>query len=163
MGTIKGSHMMKRNALLLLCGLLTITGCSTSVTDLTNDSKYSFMIGKQYQTQDDFVVTASQSQKKHLYLDHFGEQGVPERNEIKKETPYRYESSTIYGVLLKGSIFQISKVERHKNMELDQIDYEAKVISEGQFKGYIINVSFLTAGTVPEAPKFLDKYALEVK
>jgi hypothetical protein len=153
-----GEKIMKKLSLLLIALLL--AGCS-SRTNLNGDAKFNSMLLKSFVLQDDLVVFKHQGSKGTYKVIGFDFQGIPSRKEIKNKFPYRHESNLIYGVLAKGAQFKITNIYLFRNVETSQIRYEAQVLSDGLFKGKTIEVSLLTDGS--EVPKFLDKYAVEVK
>ena len=136
-----GGQEMKKIFLAMISGLLMLTGCMT-VKDLSSDPKYKEIINKEYQTQADFAVFTFQDNKKEYVLDKFGTQDIPELSKIDK-FPFHYYGNTIYGILPKGTHFNVIKIRFEKTFESSHVFYMAKIL-DGPFKGYDINVTFLT-------------------
>ena len=60
-----------------------------------------------------------------------------------------------------GTTFQIMHVERVSTIEFSFVDIYAKVTSEGNFKGTVMDVGIVTDQT-KKPPVFRDKYAEEI-
>src|SRR5438552_2222523 len=116
-----------------------ITACrGERITNLDSNPEFSFMRGRQFKAVRDFVVMKYTASDQEFKLHIPGTSGVPELQNILQQLPFEYEGAIVYGVLKKGSVFKIVHILRHANVEYNQIDYSAMVVSDGPFKDKIM-------------------------
>ena len=148
-----------KKCFLVIFALISMLGCS-KIEDISKRPEYSGMIKKEFITKEEFAVFQFSDKKSGYYLDRFGTQDIPAKSSMGS-FPFNYYGNTILGVLPKGSIFRITKITLKRGFESTHIWYYGEIVSDGQFKGYSVNVTFLEDyGT--DKPKFDDKYAVEV-
>jgi hypothetical protein len=111
--------------------------------DHTQESKYSFLVGKTFITKTDLVLL-QQSDSKQITVDKFGGPETPKREEMKNKFPYRFYASKILGVLPSGSVFKVVKVTEEGTLRF--VYYYATLIksTNNEFVGKNIHVTSLT-------------------
>lgn len=153
---------MKKYILFFIALLL--VGCTTKTEVLNEENGYKELIGKRYKMAQDFVLyRSSNTLSERISVDFYGEEGIPEKEEMKKEFPFRYQSNIIYGELSKGSVIEIVKIEREKTFESSYLNIWAERVHDPKEEFEIFDVRLLTTGLASEPPIFTEKYAIEVK
>lgn len=150
--------MTKRLAFFLALALL--AGCTRS-TNLNTHPDYAGFVGKEYKTKVDLaVVKSSESKSKYIFYAP-GQGGLPKKFDEMKSFPFQHESRTIYGILPKGSVLKVVKIQRTRSIEWNMVDYYVTVESLGPFQGQLILALMLTDSDAQPVPKLSAKYMEE--
>lgn len=120
--------------------------------DLSNQKRYEVIIGREYKTQIDLVIHNINRDFEEYLLTPPGGFLFPTIEEIGKmpKLPYDYNQfHRIHGVVLKGIVFEIIKVIRHRHFKLGRA-YDSyplllgEIKSKGKFRGYKVLLQDLT-------------------
>jgi len=120
------------------------TGCGRVDRDLSNDSHYMGVIGKQYRTKIELLVYRFKGNKFETIGESGGGIELPPINETKgKEFPYRYYDTYVFGVLPAGSEFRVAMVREEGAYNNAFIYYYVEITKsdDRQWVGKTVNVS----------------------
>ena len=151
--------------ILVLISVVLLTGMGRHIRkDRSEDPFYSWIIGKQYSTQQDLVVLKLSRWSKKIYLSEF-ENDTPSREEIGEKFPYKEKKyrNIILGILPAGSVFKVNRVEEEGHSSATFIYYYADILSSDNegFVGKEISPSFLTE--LGDPPRFDEKFIKEIR
>jgi|GEM_PF-1038625 len=152
--------MRKIRAIFVVFAFFPLMACKTT-TNLNTDPHYAGFVGKDFKTKIDLAVVKNDDDKKIYHLYFLGKNGVPEVEKMKS-FPFNDYDRTIYGILPKGSILKIKKIQRVRSIEWNMVDYFAVVESTGSFNGNVVDMTFLTDMMFSEVSKPNPKYVEEI-
>ncbi len=138
----------------ILSGCTSITG---KVTDVSQETGYREMIGKEFKTLQPTALYKLGRREKEVQLEELGRGDVPRLEALEgKEFPYEAGPyAFILGVLPAGSTFRIEKAIYHQSFEISSVRYDAVISSSGPFQGTEVNPTWLAeVVTYPKVPQF---------
>ncbi len=129
----------------LLLGLIILTGCSTKKnSDVSNEPQNQGLIGKKFATKSPLLLFKYEKSNQEVELTQPGKDFLPDISEIPQTLPAEINGAHIYGVLPKGTVFQIASVMRSHSADTGDTDYNRiKVISTSDFDQLTISSGFL--------------------
>ena len=166
-GTVQnpmGRWRLAASLLIVLISTSQLTALGRMIKrDRSGDPLYSGVIGKEYKTKVDLVIFRT-GDTKVIYLEEFGDQFMPKREEIRDRFPYKHKpyGRIILGILPADSVFKVARVQERGHSSATFIHYHAQLLSSEnkEFIGKEIDPTYLTLG---DPPHFEEKLVEEVK
>lgn len=143
-------------------GFLLAIGCGEKIRDVSSESEYAPIIGKVYTTKMDLLLVkyfASKKEYNFAFTDRLSIAGIKRPVQF----PMELDNLTVYGIVPKGTRFEVKKINSVKSIEFSMVDFHVEILSPGQFNGYKVNAVHLTNSLgvkgVTLDPKYVDEFA----
>jgi hypothetical protein len=140
-----------------------LAGCKASrkETDVSNDPRYSSVVGKEYRTKTDLILFKFHETDSEIQLAKPGVTQVPYLDEVSgKKFPLDYQGNWILGVLPMGSQFKVTRVMLVQGAPMDYAYFDGLITVGNGYEGWKIVPSWLGGGGLD--PKFKSDLVEEV-
>lgn len=150
--------MRNKNWVLLGFAFFAFIGCE-KLTDLSSTPEYSQFVGKHYRTLQDLAAVKTE---RGLDLAQPGSLGIPSVEEMKS-FPYERTGTIVIGVLPKGSVLKVTRVQKWKTFESTFVEFVVEVQGENIFKGEAITTSVFLDRVTKVDPQIRTEYVQEME